>query len=128
MDDELIDAFERGAIDPASFDHRAHLRVAWSYLRALPLEQAIARYVDGLKRLTTRFGVPHKFHATMTWAYLIVVHDAMQDATLAHASFDELVERRPELLDRHIVLEHYAPGELDRAEARARFVLPRRSA
>jgi hypothetical protein len=122
--DPLVAAFERGAIDPESFHHREHLYVAWCYLRSMSLEDALARYVRYLRQLTVALGVPHKFHATMTWAYLLFLDDAMHRTSCDN--FEELLAANPGLLDHEagVLRSHYDRALLDSPQARARFVLP----
>jgi hypothetical protein len=123
--DPLVAAFESATLDPAAFHHREHLYVAWCYLSALPLEDALARYVHHLRRLTIALGVPRKFHATMTWAYMTLLREAMGESP--SVTFDELLDRHPMLLDRHAALApYYDPIQLDSEQARRHFVLPRR--
>jgi hypothetical protein len=125
LTDPLVQVFELATLDPMAFHHREHLYVAWCYLRALPLEDALARYVHHLRRLTVALGVPHKFHATMTWAYVVLLRDAMDQSP--SAGFDELLAQCPVLLDRHAALApYYEQAQLDSEKARRRFVLPRR--
>jgi N-formylglutamate deformylase len=125
-DDPLVQAFEAAALEGRRFGHREHLQVAYCYLRELPLEEALARYVRHLKRLAAALGAPDKYHATMTWAYLVLLHEAMQESP--GASFDALVREHPALLDKDRLLAHYDRRELDSARARRHFLLPRRRA
>jgi len=126
LSDPLVRAFEEMAVDPAHFRHREHLYVAWCYLRELPLEDALGRYVRHLRKLTIALGVPDKFHATMTWTYLVILDRAMRDAP--GVTFDELLACHPALLDHRSALHaHYDRAELDTDEARRHFVLPRRA-
>jgi len=127
LTDPLVQAFERAAVDPAAFHHREHLYVAWCYLQALPLEEALARYVRHLRQLTVAIGAPDKFHATMTWAYVVLLDEAMRGSP--DATFDELLAANPALLDRRAgaLHAHYDGAQLDSDEARRRFVLPRRA-
>lgn len=120
MNDPLVRAFEAATIDPSAFGHREHLYVAWCYLRTLPLEEALARYVRHLRALTIALGVPQKFHATMTWAYVLLLHDAMERSP--DAPFDDLL---PLLEHPRAIHAHYDASELASAEARRRFVLPK---
>jgi hypothetical protein len=126
--DPLVLAFEAGTVDPPAFRHREHLYVAWCYLKALPAEEALLRYVRHLRALTAKLGVPGKFHATMTWAYVALLDDAMREPALAFADFDALVKRRPALLDakRGSLFDYYDAEELASDRARSRFVLPER--
>lgn len=126
LTDPLVQAFERGTVDPARFHHREHLYVAWCYLRALPPEEALARYVRHLRRLTTALGAPNKFHATMTWAYVILLHDAM--VHFPGEDFDSLLAKSPAVLDHRggALSAYYDREQLDGQDARGRFVLPKR--
>jgi hypothetical protein len=118
----LVEQFEAGTVDPATFGHREHLFVAWSYLKELSLEDALARYVKYLRALTIKLGAPQKFHATITWTFMILLHEAMQGAR--ELSFESLLARHPELLEKGTLLRLYTQEQLDSAEARARYVLP----
>jgi hypothetical protein len=126
--DPLVLAFEAGTIDPPAFRHREHLYVAWCYLKALPAEDALARYVRHLRVLTVKLGVPSKFHATLTWAYVALLDGAMRDPALVAADFEALLRRYPSLLDaKHgMIFDYYDAAELGSDVARSRFVLPQR--
>ena len=76
-DDELLAKFEAAALAGSEFHHREHVRVAWLYLRHLPLLVAAARFHGGLVRLAAALGVPRLYHATITWAYLLLIHERM---------------------------------------------------
>lgn len=127
LTDPLVQAFENTTIDAAAFHHREHLYVAWCYLRALSLEDALARYVRHLRQLASALGVPEKFHATMTWAYVILLYEAM--ARSPDAAFDDLLTKNPALLDHRggALYTLYDRAQLDSDEARRHFVLPRRA-
>ena len=47
-DAELVERFERGDVE--EFRHRDHVRVAFAYLRTMPLLEAIARFTAALRR------------------------------------------------------------------------------
>lgn len=127
LNDPLVVAFERASVDARAFHHREHLYVAWCYLCELPLEEALARYVRHLRALATALGAPDKFHATMTWAYVVLLHEAMHRAP--GASFDQLLADNPALLDHRqgALYDHYDRAQLESDAARRRFVLPRRA-
>src|SRR4051812_29277803 len=127
IDDSLVRAFETATVEPAKFGHREHLYVAWCYLKALTLEDALLRYVHYLRLLASSLGVPGKFHATMTWGYLVLLDEAMHDPELRGADFQALLEKHPALLDRAALHAYYDPTELASPAARQRFVLPRRT-
>lgn len=126
LTDPTVLAFEHATLDPRTFHHRDHLYVAFCYLRALPLEEALARYVRHLRHLTTALGHPEKFHATITWAYLLLLHAAMDRSP--GATFAQLLLDHPELADHRAgaLHDHYDRAQLDSPEARRYFVLPTR--
>ena len=61
----------------AEVPHRAHVRLAWLYLREDSLLDALTRFVEGLKRYAGSLGASTKYHETITWAYLFLIHERM---------------------------------------------------
>lgn len=124
---ELVEAFENGAIDAGSFHHRDHVRVAWSYLQEFEFADAAARFVAALKRFAVANGVPNLYHATITWAYLVAIHDRMHreggsgDWDSFAAANADLFAWKPSFLD-----TLYRPETLKSEHARKVFVLPDR--
>lgn len=116
--------FEALAFDPEGFDHEAHLYVAWLYLRDHPVTEAIARYTDTLKRLTQKLGQPEKFHATITWFYLLEVADRLAGSEAC--DWQAFRRANPDLLARkgNVLHRYYRAEELASDRARQRFVLP----
>jgi hypothetical protein len=124
LTDPLVQAFEQAQLDPSRFHHREHLAVAWCYLQALPLEDALARYVRHLRRLVTALGAEQKFHRTLTWGWMLLLDEAMERSP--GLTFDGLLAANPHLLQADALLAHWPQDTLDSTEARRRFVLPRR--
>ena len=119
-----IEQFEALDVDPAGFDHQAHVYVAWSYLQVCDLLEAIRRYRGTLIRLTRKLGVPDKYHETMTWFYLLAIAeratgDQASDWALFKASNPGLFRREPSLIH-----HFYSKERLTSELARAQFVLP----
>jgi hypothetical protein len=125
--DDLIRDFEAGTLDATRFGHREHLQVAFWFLQQYPLEEALARFVQNLKRLTVRLGVPHKYHATFTWGYMVLLDEARSRAPAA--SFEQVIAANPQLLlaPAAALAPFYAPDQLQSEEARQRFMMPRRT-
>jgi N-formylglutamate deformylase len=123
----LVRAFE--ACDPelGALTHAEHLRVAWHYLRHEPLGLAAERMDAGLRRFAASRGAPDRYHATITWAYVVLLAECRRE--LGNVPFDVVAERHPALLDHAngTVRRLYGPGQLDSALAREVFLLPRRS-
>jgi uncharacterized glyoxalase superfamily protein PhnB len=123
-DQELLDAFDAGRLDPAGFPHAAHVRVAWLCLRDAPFEQALGRLRRGLKHLAIRAGQPHRYHETITAAYLRLIERQVQH--VGATTWEEFARQSPDLLapDMHVLHELYDRATLDSPEARGRFVQP----
>jgi len=117
-----IEQFEAGEIEAERFDHEAHVFMAWQFLREFEPAIAISRYDAALRRLTAKLGVPEKYHATITWLFLLLINERAQDDeswALFRSRNDDLVR------DSRSTLQRYYSDELlfsDRA--RQRFVLP----
>lgn len=126
LDDALVRAFEHASLDGARFHHREHLYVAYRYLRTYTLEDAIARYVSHLRALVSALGAADKFHATVTWGYMLLVRDALEASP--ELEFDALLTAHPELLaPPALALRAFYDESVLRSErARRTFVLPRR--
>jgi len=125
-DREFADAFEHCTLPNESFHHRDHVRLAWIYLRDQPPLDALARFTQSLKRFAAAKGNPGLYHETITWAYLLLIHERMQRTSAADfESFaDEnadLLVWKPSILDRY-----YDRATLDSDLARRTFVMPSR--
>ena len=120
----LLCRFEDGDIDPASFDHRAHLEVAFAYLEELPVIQALERVAAGLRALTERVGQPDRYHETLTAALVLIMAERRQ--RVPASSFDDFCRHNPDLLSdaRGLLLQHYGEEQLASPLARRQFVLP----
>ena len=127
-DGEFVAAIESCAISCGDFHHADHVRLAWIYLRRYPLVEAIGRFTESLRRFAAHCGAPKKYHETITWAYLLLIHERMQrdDARCEWEDFRagnaDLFSWNPSILER----DYYAPETLRSDLARRIFVLPDR--
>jgi hypothetical protein len=103
-DDELLAGFTAGTTAPGAFDHRAHLRLTWLCLQRHGRSATERLLLTGLQALAARAGRPEKFDAALTLAWIARLHEAAAALPRAH-SFDDLLLRYPELLDRRSVRE-----------------------
>ena len=95
-----IDRFERADVEPACFDHEAHIYVGWLYIKAFPRDDAIAKFDAALKRLTEKIGAEGKYNAMITWLFLLLIDErAREDENwLAFRTRNaDLFEGRPRL-------------------------------
>ena len=123
-DREFVEAFESCTLDPSTFHHREHVRLAWIYLGESSLVDALARFARSLKRFATNAGSEGLYHETITFAFLFLIHERMQRS--AASTFDafataneDLFAWKPSILDRY-----YSAETLQSELARRTFVMP----
>lgn len=122
----LVADFERGHA-PGGFHHADHVRVAFAYVSEFPLPEAIARFSAALKRFAAARGKPNLYHETITWAYVLLIHDRVARAG-KFQPWEEFAEGNADLLVwRGGVLElYYSGATLDSGLARRTFLFPDR--
>jgi hypothetical protein len=129
MDDEtLLHAFESCTLPPEALGHREHVRIAWLILRAHPpFEDGAQRFCAGLRRFAEAHGKAGLYHETITWAYLVLVHERMQVG--GAASFDTLAAANGDLLEPGLgaLMPFYERRVLLSERAKRGFLLPRRN-
>jgi hypothetical protein len=125
-DAEFLRSFEDCSLPSTAFHHRDHVRLGWLYLRRYPALEALARFVEGLKRFATANGKPGLYHETITWAYLLLIHERM--ARCEVDTWEEFARRNPDLLvwNPSILDRYYEKETLGSELARRVFVLPDR--
>jgi hypothetical protein len=127
-DAALVDAFHAGALSPDGFDHRQHVRLAWACLRRHPLPAVLPGFRRGLEAIAARAGKPGLYHETITWTFLLLVHERLARSGKADG-WPAFAAANPDLLDRPSALlgRFYRPGTLDGELARRVFVFPDRA-
>ena len=129
VDDEaLVRTFEDGSLAPDAFRHRHHVRTAWILLERLPVLDVLARFTAGLRRLAAAAGKPGLYHETITWAYVLLVHErraaiGAEDWPAFAARNGDLLAWKPSVLESR----YYREETLWSARARETFVLPDRA-
>jgi hypothetical protein len=140
-DDDLLARFEALQIEPRDFGHAEHVRLAYAMLADLgDFGEAAVRYRRALRAFAAHVGAAGKYHETLTWAYLALVHEQMFELyrergvdpgdRVARQSVTslELLARFPDLADHRAgALARYYDVKAIAASptARAVFVLPR---
>lgn len=118
-------ALDAGTLAPQDFDHRAHIAVAFEALREDDFFTASKRIADGLKRLTIAAGVPEKFHATITQAYMSAIAEAMH-ATPAEDA-EAFLAQNEDLMKGAFLKERFSAACLSSDLARKVALLPDRA-
>jgi len=128
MDDAaFVRRFEACEIPLEEWNHKAHLRVAWTYLRRFGLEGAIERMRLGVPRFNASKGIPdgldQGYHDTLTVAWLRIVH-AMMEAHGPEADATAFLERHTQLHSKALLRLYYTRDRILTWEAKGRFVEP----
>jgi hypothetical protein len=118
------------AIPSEQWTHQSHVRVAFLYLTALPLDEALDRVRAGIRALNHANGVETTatsgYHETITVAWARLVAAAIQEGDAL--DFEAFAESKPQLLAKSLLRAYYSKDTLLSPEARARFVEPDLSA
>jgi len=127
-DDEFLAELEAGTLPEHLFPHSGHVRAAWLYLKRFPITEAIARFSDTLRSYATIQGKPERYHATITWAYLLLINERILHAARSQ-TWDEFAAAHPDLLDwrNSILLKYYRKETLQSDLARNVFIMPDRA-
>lgn len=117
-------AFECGAVSPDQFDHVAHLRLAWVYLReAGSADAALPRIREAIQRFAAAAGAAQKYHETITVVWMRLLEEA--GAHVARpCELSELLRMRPELVDKNLPLTQYSRERLFSDDARVTYMPP----
>jgi len=112
-----------GTLDPASFDHEAHIRVAWDLQKERGPEAGGRLFADGLRAYTARHGAADKFHETLTVAFLALISHHL-DAD----GWDSFRVEAARLFEdpQRLLWRFYSPEILADPAARRAFVAPDR--
>jgi hypothetical protein len=125
-DEELWLAFGASTLPAADWTHRAHLRVAWMFLKRHPLDEAHVLMRVGIIRLNAFHGLvetPSRgYHDTLTRLWLALVGSSMRttDAPSSGAFVDACIDS----LGKDAALRHYSRELVTSVRARASFVEP----
>jgi hypothetical protein len=120
-DHEFIESFENCTLPSDQFPHRAHVRLAWLYLREGSLLDALPRFVEDLQRYAASLGATAKYHETVTWAYMFLIHERM--ARGSAESFEEFATANPDLFN-GVLEKYYRKETLSSDLARRTFLMP----
>ena len=111
-----------GPFRRSPFDHRQHLKFAWTVLGEQTLEAAIDLAVDEIRGFAD-VHAPGRYHDTITRFYMrLLAHTRSVDD--GAADFEGHLSRFPLLLDKHSLEKHYSLTLLASPVSREGFVEP----
>ncbi len=119
---EELDALMAGTLTAAGFGHGNHVGVAFEALKKFDFFKSYEVLAEGLSGVASRAGVPEKFSATVTFAYLSAIAERMAKGT--YATGEAFLAANPDLLGRDFLAGLYSPDRLASALARNLPLLP----
>lgn len=120
---EELSALEEGRIDPSSFPHLEHVRLAFEMLRRGPFAEAAMRFGNGLRLMTAKAGKPEIYSETTTGAFLALIGERI--GLTSPNEWSEFIALNADLADKHLLERWYEPEEMKTELARKTFLLPR---
>lgn len=121
-DDDFLAAVARQGFAAHEFRHPDHLRLAYLAVRRHGAVTAETVVGDAIRALAHAHGHAAKYNDTLSRAWVRVVALAM--SRHRGASFEDLLSAHPQLLDKHLLLEHYTRSALFGPRARVEWVPP----
>jgi len=103
------------------FGHRQHVHLTWLAVRRLGPIAALSLITDGIQRTARYAGVPQKYNATVSeaWVRIVAIHiDPSID------DFAVFADRCPVLFDKRLLAKHYRSSTLASDQARIGWVEP----
>lgn len=129
-DGELLRQFEACALPFAQWTHRAHVKVAFLYLREHAFDEALRRLRSAIQRFNAANNVPdgplEGYNETTTHAFLRLIDAVMRayGEAIPTPTADAFCDAHPQLLSKHVLRLFYSPERRTHPEARTRFVEP----
>ena len=124
-DEELLERLAKSTLTSDCFHHADHVRAAFLYLRQYSLLEAVEKFSDALRRQAAAHGNAERYHQTITWAYMFLIHERMARAGNPQ-DWREFAQQNPDLLswNDNTVKRYYRPETLQSDLARKIFVFP----
>ena len=126
---ELSDAlfeqqFENCTLNPAVFNHEAHLRLAWIHVRKYGVGPAIENICRQLTAYVDALGARDKFNKTLTVAAVRAVHHFISKSDADN--FRDFIQQFPRLRNnfRELIAFHYQTDIFNSEAAKKEYMEP----
>jgi hypothetical protein len=126
-DEELLARFLDASLPADAFHHGEHVRVAWLFVVQYGMPTALIEFPVAIKRFALAKGATTLYHETITWAFLLIIHERQQRLgaktwSVFAAAHPDLLTWKPSVLD-----QFYTAETLWSEFARQTFVWPDRT-
>jgi hypothetical protein len=128
MDDEaFLKSFEDCSWPYNQWNHRAHLKVAYLYLRRHPLEEALKKVCAGIRAYNQSKNVPEGpamgYHETMTQAWVRLMHFTLCEYGFAETA-EAFLDQQPQMSQKNLLRFFYSKERFMSPEAKLRYLEP----
>jgi hypothetical protein len=120
---DMVDLFEGCKWPYPRWTHRAHLGVAFCYLKMYSFDDALVRIRHHIQLYNRTCGDPSGYHETITVLFLWRAYRYLQERSY-QVSLVGAIEELAAACDMQWVLRYYSPERLRSAEARANWMDP----
>lgn len=123
-DDQFIGELVDTTLDPALFNHEAHLRLAWYCINRYGIEEAINKVTSYLSAYVAALGATDKYNTTLTIASVKAVYHFMLKST--STNFSGFIASNPRLNTefKSLLTSHYSTDIFNSPEAKSKFLEP----
>jgi hypothetical protein len=121
-DQQFLAALESATLPPELFDHAAHVRAGYLYLRRHPFPQATAAMCATIAQYARAIGKPGRYHETITVAFMALINVQLRRGG-DRGGWARFRAGNPQLFRPDALLAYYPREVLDSPEARAAFTL-----
>jgi hypothetical protein len=129
-DEELLRRFESCTLTHDQWNHEAHIRVAFLYIRANPFETALDCIRSGIQRLNAAHEVPEGptrgYNETTTRAFAVIIAStiAAYGVEMPTPTSTDFCKTHPHLLQKTLLRLFYSPSRRMDPRAKKRFLRP----
>ncbi|MDY0872421.1 hypothetical protein [Dongia rigui] len=124
-DDDFLAALESCRIDPAAFNHAAHLRAGFLYLQRHDFAAALGAMRHAIQRFAAAIGKDGLYHETITCAFMTLINERLATESVG-IRWEGFALRHADLFDGTALSQHYSRERLQHPLARTVFLLPDR--
>jgi hypothetical protein len=122
-DQEFLAQLNACTLPESEFQHAAHVRAGYLWLRVLPFFEATAAMRVTLQRYAQSLGKADRYHETITIAFMALIGARLDEAG-DPGSWNAFALAHPDLLRKDALLRLYPAETLASPRARRCFILP----
>ena len=129
-DTEFLSRFESQSIPRPEWTHRAHIKIAFLYLRQHPFETALDKIRIGIQKLNAANKVPegpdmgYNETTTVAFAHLVAAVMAAYGSVFPTPTADAFCDCHTQLLSPHVLRFFYSPAQRMHPDAKTKFIPP----